>query len=411
MSTPMPPELSMPGSMQSLQYGCYIIYALAMVVVGLRIYTRSKIIGWLGWDDYLILVAALSSTAIVVTVPFMFNLGIGLHIGTLTDHEIFYGRRAAWISQIFYYFALVFIKCSIVALYSRLVSKHMHLIVLYTLGTLIMLHGLIISANQITAHMCSPVSIIWGPTFPAHCIDLLTFNYFNAAFHILTDILLGVLPIPVLRTLQLSRRKKLALATVFGAGLLTIAATVARQVYNFIALTGPDFSWTWAPTELVTNLEINMGIICASVPALQTLYRSLAGAESSRGSSYPSASASASAHGKISSLSRSKRRASSYSDGYGIREIERVRNRDVEAESGHDIIFQGTDEDENRRYAVGNSDPWSTVGMARGAQLKTTVSGSTMSPSNDEASFEMGTLQSGGVMKTMDYRVEYEHAM
>lgn len=73
-------------------------------------------------------------------------------------------------------------------------------------------------------------------------MDILAFNYFSAAFNILTDVLLAVLPIPVLATLRLSRKRKIALATVFGAGVLTIAATITRQVYNFKTFKDADYS-------------------------------------------------------------------------------------------------------------------------------------------------------------------------
>ena len=184
--------------------------------------------------------------------------------------------------------------------------------------------------------MCSPVSVIWSPTFPVGCINLLTFNYFNAAFHILTDLILAILPIPVLMGLQLSRKRKIALAMVFGAGILTIAATVARQAYNFIALTGPDFSWNWAPTELATNLEINMAIICASVPALQTFFKAVLGIPTTRAyASDPSA-------GHSSNLSRTGRKW--YSRESSVKELSRGCER---TESAQGIFAQGIPEDEN----------------------------------------------------------------
>ena len=171
--------------------------------------------------------------------------------------------------------------------------------------------------------MCSPVSIIWSTTFPNGCINLLTFNYFNAAFHILTDLVLAILPIPVLVTLQLSRKRKIALAMVFGAGILTIAATIARQVYNFIALTQMDFSWNWAPAELVTNLEINMGIICASVPAMQSLFKAVLGNPTSRAYTPHR-------NGGISSRSASRSGTKWHKRGAHVQELSRERGNESE---------------------------------------------------------------------------------
>ncbi|KAK2804505.1 hypothetical protein FQN50_006580, partial [Emmonsiellopsis sp. PD_5] len=214
----------------------------------------------------------ISSIGIIVTVPGMYSLGIGRHVDKLTMYEINYGRRWAWVSQILYYSALGFVKTSMVALYIRLASNATHIKFLYAFAVLVFAHG--VMATITTIFMCTPISIVWSPTFPVGCIDLLSFNYFNAAFHILTDIMLALLPIPILRHLQITKRRKIGLIVCFSVGLLTIFGTIARQVTNSIALNaGPEFSWHWSAAELCTVLEVNMAIICASVPALRSIVK------------------------------------------------------------------------------------------------------------------------------------------
>jgi hypothetical protein len=171
----------------------------------------------------------------------MFRLGIGQHMAVVAFEDFLQARKVAWVSQIFYYGAVGFVKCSIVALYYRLASKRQHKFVLKIFGGALLAHTL--AAVIATSCMCDPVSIIWAPTFPVGCIDILSFNYFNAAFHIFTDILLAVTPIPILKGLQISHKKKWGLAIVFAVGALTIVGTIARQVTNAIALTNMDFTW------------------------------------------------------------------------------------------------------------------------------------------------------------------------
>jgi hypothetical protein len=91
--------------------------------------------------------------------------------------------------------------------------------------------------------MCNPVELTWKPTFPLGCIKIVDFNYFNAGFHIVTDMMLAILPIPVLRDLQVSKRKKKGLIVVFSVGAFTIFCTIARQITNAISLNNLDFSW------------------------------------------------------------------------------------------------------------------------------------------------------------------------
>jgi hypothetical protein len=192
-----------------------------------------------------------NAIAVIVCVPKMFSLGIGRHSADLTLDQLLQARKWAWISQIFYYGAVGLVKCSIVSLYYRLASKKGHKTVLLVFGSALLGHTL--AAVITTSGMCTPISIVWQPSFPNGCINLLTFNYFNAAFHIATDLLIAVLPIPILKGLQISSRKKVGLVIVFAVGALTIVGTVARQVTNAIALTNRDFTWYVA---LVNGLRI-----------------------------------------------------------------------------------------------------------------------------------------------------------
>lgn len=88
-----------------------------------------------------------------------------------------------------------------------------------------------------------------------------SFNYFNGAFHVTTDILLALLPIPIVKKLQTNNRRKselnrlprqnrkntkkriVGLIIAFGIGILTICASIARQVTTVIALRSRDFQW------------------------------------------------------------------------------------------------------------------------------------------------------------------------
>lgn len=64
----------------------------------------------------------------------------------------------------------------------------------------------------VAGFICSPLSIVWtgsnGGFGGPHCINLLAFNYYNAAFFILTDILLAAAPVAVLKDSPMSLRRK-----------------------------------------------------------------------------------------------------------------------------------------------------------------------------------------------------------
>jgi len=246
------------------------------------------------------------------------------------------------------------------------------------------------------------VSVIWSNSFSKGCIELLKFSYCNTAFHILTDILLAILPIPVLVELQLSRRRKLALAIPFGVGIITIAATFTRQLLLGKALHGTDFSWAWAPTEFVTNLEINLGIICASVPAFQSFRKSVWGAPSSidsNQSQYPSTRLSQSGtksgfrwHSKGKSMSES------------VTEISRKVTAGSASED--EIMIQST----NRLEIYRKREAWEKDGdgLSRVGRVKTTISRGSKTDEEIIQLRALGASSRDGVLKSVELRVDYE---
>lgn len=53
---------------------------------------------------------------------------------------------------------------------------------------------------------------------PGFCFDKKALWFSNSAIHILTDLLILIYPMPVLKSLQLPRRQKFALMAVFALG-------------------------------------------------------------------------------------------------------------------------------------------------------------------------------------------------
>lgn len=76
---------------------------------------------------------------------------------------------------------------------------------------------------------CVPLEKFWDPTVPGFCFDKKALWFSNSAIHILTDLLILIYPMPVLRSLQLRHRQKLALTAVFALGGLYVKSITARS--------------------------------------------------------------------------------------------------------------------------------------------------------------------------------------
>jgi hypothetical protein len=80
----------------------------------------------------------------------------------------------------------------------------------------------------------------------------------------------AVLPLPVIKTLNLPRAQKLALTFVFCLGGITCVVSLMRLQSLYAVSVSEDISWDNPMAALWSNLEVNIGIICSCLPTLKT---------------------------------------------------------------------------------------------------------------------------------------------
>jgi hypothetical protein len=73
-------------------------------------------------------------------------------------------------------------------------------------------------ATVVTA--CTPLEAFWDRTIPGATCRPAPYWYANTGMHIGTDILLYILPLPVIVRLQARRTQKIALYAIFSLGFL-----------------------------------------------------------------------------------------------------------------------------------------------------------------------------------------------
>lgn len=133
-------------------------------------------------------------------------------------------RQSFYLTQITYKLSINLTKSSILFLYLRIFHnvKWFRTIVL---TMLIVIASYIVAATAATVFQCLPVRaafdrdhVIPGKT----CIDNGKFWFANAGFSIATDLIILVLPMPLVWALQIPRVQKWALVFVFALGALLV---------------------------------------------------------------------------------------------------------------------------------------------------------------------------------------------
>ncbi|OAA35057.1 hypothetical protein NOR_08149 [Metarhizium rileyi] len=134
-------------------------------------------------------------------------------------------------------------------------------------GYLIVFLVSFVAVQVITFTECRPFRLYWqvvpdpGPCAQAP-IQLLTLGSLN----IVTDLMLLILPIPVVALLRAPWRRKLQLYALFTLGGFIVLVTIVRLPINYLHIDSQGSRTTWASTELLTTA------IVVNAPSLYGLW-------------------------------------------------------------------------------------------------------------------------------------------
>ncbi|KAK7955233.1 hypothetical protein PG988_015927 [Apiospora saccharicola] len=262
------PEFFDPENRQVLMFVVLsILMGIATGVVGLRFYTRAVILGLVGLDDWLCLVSLGTILAFGAIALNLVTKGLGRHVGTLPRPDGFHDyMKTFFVMVIFYNLAIASFKFCFLAQYYRIInSKTMRRLIFAATGFV----G-VWTMTQVTLNIfqCTPISGFWEPGPGVKCLPIVPGWYIAAAGNIVADILIILIPLPLIKGLNLPRAQKLALAGIFCLGFLTTAISLIRVKY---LPQGIDTTWDNADTTLWSMAECCTGILCVSLPTLRPL--------------------------------------------------------------------------------------------------------------------------------------------
>ncbi|EQB55417.1 hypothetical protein GCG54_00014919 [Colletotrichum gloeosporioides] len=239
-------------------------------LVGLRIYTRTKVIELFGIDDVLAIAGLLALIGCGTAIAAMTEHGLGRHVSTLDKSEIPEYLHTFFVSIVFYNIALLCIKLSFLFQYYRIMAvpkmRRIYAVAIVVVG------AWAVSQLLIATFTCIPVEGFWDKTIKAYCIPNQPQWYVNAAGNIATDVAVFALPLPIFWHLSLPRKQKLLLMGIFSLGFFTVAVSIVRTKYLSIQ---QDFTWTNVEASLWSLGEISSAVTCACLPTLRPLMTKL----------------------------------------------------------------------------------------------------------------------------------------
>ncbi|RPB05431.1 hypothetical protein L873DRAFT_1785635 [Choiromyces venosus 120613-1] len=133
-----------------------------------------------------------------------------------------------------------------------------------------------IGSEIVILFYCRPLSYYWNKTTPGgYCWDLEIFYFINAGLNIVADVVITVLPFPVLARLyrELPKRQKVGLCGIFSLGGLVCAISVVRVVQLPALNHIKDITWDITNAMLWYYVESTFIVIAACGPALKPFFR------------------------------------------------------------------------------------------------------------------------------------------
>ncbi|ROW01257.1 hypothetical protein VMCG_05955 [Cytospora schulzeri] len=246
------------------------LYGVTVVFVALRILSK-MITHTFCAEDHMIISAVIISAAPFACVVYMAELGFGSHLWDLEDGALLRILRLLYVAEIIYIIVLTITKASILCMYLRIFWAYPP----FQITCYVVLAFVIVSSAAITIATivsCEPVRFFWNRDLPGgSCLDVTALAYANSGLAVAQDLIITLLPIYMLWSLNMSRKKKFFIGIMFAVGGLGLIATIVRlkTLSAFGDMTDP--AWSYVPLVYWTTVELAAGIVASCLPSVRIL--------------------------------------------------------------------------------------------------------------------------------------------
>ncbi|KAF2277449.1 uncharacterized protein EI97DRAFT_449566 [Westerdykella ornata] len=247
---------------------------LSAVCVVLRIgYKLFLTVYPLSWDDYFIVLALISGVpGTIINDRGVLKNGLGRDIWTLEFQQITDFIKWFYALEVDYFVNIVMLKASLLFFYYHIFpGARVRRLTIVTMVVNAM-YGIAFVVTAI--FQCSPISYYWHRWDGEHegtCININALAWANAAVSIALDFWMLAIPLFQVAHLQLAWKKKVGVAMMFCVGTFVTIVSILRLQYlvHFANSTNP----TWDQFDVCSwsTIEINVGIMCACMPAIRAI--------------------------------------------------------------------------------------------------------------------------------------------
>ncbi|EKG12360.1 hypothetical protein MPH_10477 [Macrophomina phaseolina MS6] len=254
----------------------FTLTSISTIIVGLRLYCNVHLLKRAGISDLFMSAALIMTWAIAVVNHYQVKYGTGQHIYDLgMSMDALEGTLKSWYSfQIAYLVDLLFVKFSILFFYCAICDQKWFRTVIYSMMAIV--GSFTIAMTFVNAFECPnpsdafTVEIIMAGL--GSCRDLHSMYFAQAGFNIASDVVIMLIPVPLLLRLQMSKARRIALFGIFSVSFVAVLASILRLWTLTIWAKSKDIPYSGGPILIWSQIELNAAIISASFPSMKALF-------------------------------------------------------------------------------------------------------------------------------------------
>ncbi|KAE9962581.1 hypothetical protein BLS_000164 [Venturia inaequalis] len=249
---------------------------VATILLMIRAYTKVVLVKKVASDDWCMLLAWIFSVPVQCLIIYRAPAGlVGVHAWELTGNQLNTIARITLTTTVLYSPALAFAKMSFLCLYLNLnpaqgFRTSVYLTMFVVIGSCV---GIVISLLA----ACRPfaknidVTVVEG-----QCLNKAALYIATGILNIITDIMVLLLPIPMVLRLQMVKSRKIMLILLFSVGSITCVTSAVRVALLPPMLTSEDASWDTVYPSLWILIEASLIIITGTLPTMRLFLRHVA---------------------------------------------------------------------------------------------------------------------------------------
>ncbi|ODM15892.1 hypothetical protein SI65_08733 [Aspergillus cristatus] len=256
---------------------CFAEYAIGTCFLLLRLFARVRMAGVcsLQLDDAFAVMAIIFFTLQTAIIYLLGVFGNNIGLNTVTAMQVpdsqvpklELGSKLAFMNWIWYMCYIWCLKGVLLCLYNKLTqgTRRQHLV--WAASAFCFLTWLVCILTHIC--ICTPITRNWQikPYAGDSCTIRGPLYIVIAVMNVISDIIIILIPIPILVKLQVPLHRKAILTAMFSSGIFIMICTILRAYYSLKSLTTLSIALGWA------NRECFVAAIVVSLPGIKPLFR------------------------------------------------------------------------------------------------------------------------------------------